>query len=417
MSGLLKYVMNRVFEHGNVEMVDPDGTTHRFGDGKGELVRVHLTSRAAVRSFLMNPDLRLGELFMDGFFRVESGTIYDFIALAMSNRQVTTDSWWLRALSGLRYATRRLAQFNSLRRARQNVAHHYDLDGRLYALFLDKDWQYSCGYFDTAETDLEEAQLDKKRRIAAKLALREGDKVLDIGSGWGGLGLYLAASSGANVTGVTLSEEQHARSTQRAKDRDLSGQTDFRLQDYRELDETFDRIVSVGMFEHVGLSHYQEYFDKCALLMADDGVMLLHSIGRFDGPSYTNPWIRKYIFPGGYIPALSEVFPAIERSGLKVSDVEILRLHYAETLKAWRARFMEKWDEAAALYDEKFCRMWEYYLAASEAAFRHQDLMVFQIQLVKDQNALPLTRRYMEETVHRLRDAEIDATAERMAGE
>lgn len=414
-------VLLRVFErsvrHGRLEVVDDKGRSYSFGDGQGELVRVRFVTRSAYWSLLLRPDLALGERYMDGTFRVEAGTIYDFIALILGGKNEDHVTWWSRLLMVYNYATRRLAQLNSHRRARRNVAHHYDLDHRLYELFLDSDWQYSCGYFDTPDTDLEEAQRDKKRRLAAKLALRPGDRVLDIGSGWGGLGIYLAERADANVTGVTLSQEQHAMSERRAADRGMTSHTDFRLQDYRELGDTFDRIVSVGMFEHVGVGRYGEYFNKCAKLLADDGVMVLHSIGRFEGPSYTNPWIRKYIFPGGYIPALSEVLPAIERSGLRVSDIEILRLHYAETLKAWRQRFMARWDDAKALYDERFCRMWEYYLAASEAAFRYQDLMVFQIQLIKDQNALPLTRRYMEDTVHRLRAREGGRRPERLAGE
>ncbi len=414
---VLKHVFERTVRRGRLEIVDITGQTHTFGDGQGKLVRVRFTNRAAYWSIMLHPDLLLGERFMDGSFRVEAGTIYDFLALIMSNRSEDVLPWWSRILMAFNFTTRRLTQINSHRRARQNVAHHYDLDSRLYELFLDSGWQYSCGYFDTPETGLEEAQMDKKRRLAAKLALRPSDRVLDIGSGWGGLGIYLAEIAGANVTGVTLSQEQHAMSVSRSADKGVSAHTDFRLQDYREIDDTFDRIVSVGMFEHVGIARYGEFFDKCANMLADDGVMVLHSIGRFDGPSYTNPWIRKYIFPGGYIPALSEVLPAIERSALRVSDVEILRLHYAETLNAWRQRFVERWDDAEKLYDERFCRMWEYYLAASEAAFRYQDLMVFQIQLVKSQSALPLTRRYIEDTANRLREREGGSRTERLAGE
>ncbi|MCW2309152.1 SAM-dependent methyltransferase [Rhodobium gokarnense] len=414
---LVKAALDYVVRFGRLEVIDAAGALHRFGDNTGELVRIRLTHPSAYKAFVFNPELRIGEAYMDGTLVMEVGSLYDFLALVMSNMQQAGPTTLARLQGALEYATRRLRQMNTFTKARENVAHHYDLDGRLYELFLDEDWQYSCAYFSSPETSLEEAQLDKKRRLAAKLALDHGNSVLDIGSGWGGLGLYLAEIAQGEVTGVTLSEEQHRVSRRRAEEHGAADHVDFRLQDYRKLTETFDRIVSVGMFEHVGTNHYREYFAKCFDLLADDGVFVLHSIGRFDGPSYTNAWIRKYIFPGGYIPALSEVIPVIERSGFKVSDVEILRLHYAETLKEWRRRFMQQWDKAAKIYDERFCRMWEFYLAGSECAFRYQDLMVFQIQLVKDQTVLPLTRRYMEQRVDELRARENQRLPVNLAGE
>jgi cyclopropane-fatty-acyl-phospholipid synthase len=301
---------------------------------------------------------------------------------------------------------RRLAQFNVKLRSRRNVAHHYDLDGRLYALFLDADRQYSCAYFEYPEQSLDDAQLAKKRHLAAKLLPRHDQRVLDIGSGWGGLGLYLAEMCGTRVTGVTLSQEQHKLSRARAEEKGLSGRVDFRLQDYRDIEEQFDRIISVGMFEHVGVGYYDAFFQKCADLLADDGVMMLHSIGRSEGPGITNPWIAKYIFPGGYIPALSEVLPAIERAGLLVDDVEILRLHYAETLKIWRERFLAHREEVERLYDARFVRMWEFYLASSEMSFREQNMMVFQLQLTKRQGVVPITRDYIMREEARLRGLE-----------
>ncbi|MEW6257283.1 MAG: cyclopropane-fatty-acyl-phospholipid synthase family protein, partial [Pseudomonadota bacterium] len=316
-------------------------------------------------------------------------------------------------------ALRRLAQFNPPERARRNVAHHYDLDGRLYALFLDGDRQYSCAYFEAAGQSLDDAQLAKKRLIAAKLRLdRPGLNTLDVGCGWGGLSLYLAEMAGARMTGVTLSTEQLGIATARAQERGLGDRIDFRLEDYRALEGRFDRIVSVGMFEHVGVQHFRAFFRKARDLLTDDGVMLLHSIGRSDGPGVTNPWIAKYIFPGGYIPSLSEVIPVIEQAGLVITDVEILRLHYAETLKAWRERFRARREEAVRLTDERFCRMWDFYLAASEMAFRHQGMMVFQIQLARRQEAVPLTRAYIADAEARLRAAEGRARAPlRLAGE
>jgi cyclopropane-fatty-acyl-phospholipid synthase len=309
----------------------------------------------------------------------------------------------------LRYLTRHLKQFNLRASARTNVAHHYDLDGRLYSLFLDADKQYSCAYFNTPDTSLDDAQLAKKRHIAAKLVIKRGQRALDIGSGWGGLGLCLARECGADVTGLTLSAEQHRGATRRAAAAGLSDRVRFHLRDYRAGAGSYDRIVSVGMFEHVGINHYGEFFAKMKSLLAPQGVALLHSIGRKDGPGSTNPWIRKYIFPGGYVPALSEVVPIAERLGLWITDIEILRLHYAETLRAWRTRFEGNRERIRTIYDERFCRMWEMYLVGSEVAFRRQDLMVFQMQLAKAADAVPLTRDYMFDWERRHRAADYAA--------
>jgi cyclopropane-fatty-acyl-phospholipid synthase len=400
-------------------MTDAAGRSHSFGDGSGEPVKVRMLDRRAEMLLALDPALKLGELFADGRFVVEEGTIYDFLDLVTSNLQGRPMPWWATAMAVPRYLMRRFAQYNPVGRAQRNVAHHYDLDRRLYELFLDSDRQYSCGYFERADASLEEAQLAKKRHLAAKLDLHDGQSVLDIGSGWGGLGLYLAKAAHVAVTGVTLSKEQHEISRVRAEREGLGQSVEFLLKDYRLLEGPFDRIVSVGMFEHVGVGHYREFFEKAHDLLDEQGVMVLHSIGRADGPSMTNPWIAKYIFPGGYIPALSEVLPAIENARLYVTDIEILRLHYAETLRAWRERFVKNWEAAAKLYDERFCRMWEFYLASSESAFRHQDMMVFQIQLVKDQNALPLTRDYIGSTEEILRhnDRRRPGDSHRMAGE
>jgi len=305
-----------------------------------------------------------------------------------------------------RYLYRRFDQFNPRSRSRRNVAHHYDLDGRLYSLFLDADRQYSCAYFEKPDQSLDDAQLAKKRHLAAKLCLNPHSRVLDIGCGWGGLGLYLAEFTGADVTGITLSQEQHAVANERAAEKGLAQQARFNLTDYRDVASQFDRIVSVGMFEHVGVNHYDRFFRKSAELLDRDGVMMLHSIGRSEGPSSTSPWIAKYIFPGGYIPSLSEVLPAIEKAGLLVTDIEILRLHYAETLKAWRERFLAHLEEVERIYDKRFVRMWEFYLAASEMSFREQNLMVFQIQLTKRQGIVPITRDYIMREEQHLRTIE-----------
>ncbi len=353
---------------------------------------------------------------MDGSFVVERGSIADVLEVLLGQEPFVSPAWAVTRI--VRYLLRRLQQFNWRGRSRNNVAHHYDLDGRLYSLFLDGDQQYSCAYFEAPDTSLDDAQLAKKRHLAAKLRLKPGAKVLDIGCGWGGLALYLAENTGAQVTGITLSQEQFQRAQARATEGGDADDATFRLIDYRDVEGCFDRIVSVGMFEHVGVGFYDTYFDKCAKLLADDGVMVLHSIGRSSPPGITNPWMAKYIFPGGYIPALSEVVPAIERAQLMVSDVEVLQLHYAETLKAWRERFLAHRDEVVRLYDQRFVRMWEFYLACSEMAFRAGDMVVFQIQIAKRKGLIPATRDYIGREEARLRGIEAGHRVPlRLAGE
>ncbi|PTW60450.1 cyclopropane-fatty-acyl-phospholipid synthase [Breoghania corrubedonensis] len=417
MGRLLATYLSKFIKNGSLTVHYPDGKSESYGDGTGSHVAMELTDKAAERALVLDPALKAGELFMDGRLRITDGSIYDFLALISSNTQGLPITWSWHVLNKLRILTRRIHQHNTLRRSKSNVARHYDLDGTLYRLFLDSDRQYSCGYFEHPDDNLENAQLAKKRHIAAKMCIEDGMDVLDIGCGWGGMGLYLADLCGANVTGLTLSEEQHGIANGRAVDSGLTDRARFRLQDYRDCRGQFDRIVSVGMFEHVGVGNYPTFFDAAHRLLKPDGVMLLHSIGRFDGPGATNPWVDKYIFPGGYIPSLSEVLPKIEKAGLKVTDIEILRLHYAETLKAWRDRFLARRDEAKALYDERFCLMWEFYLAASETAFRYQDMMVFQIQITRDQEAVPLTRDYILEAEQRLRERERKVPHLRLAGE
>src|SRR5215472_11266491 len=400
---------------GNLQVTTARGATFSFGDGSGPPIAVRFTSTSSQRAVLFDPDLKLGEAYMDGTFVVDRGSIAEFVDLVASK-----SAWplWSAPIAITRFVWRRIKQFNLRARSQRNVAHHYDLDGRLYSLFLDSDRQYSCAYFESPRDSLDDAQLAKKRHLAAKLFLEDGHRLLDIGCGWGGLALYAAEVCGAQVTGITLSQEQLAIARQRAKERRVDGSVTFLARDYREVTGIFDRIVSVGMFEHVGVNYYDAFFAKCASVLADDGIMVLHSIGRSSGPGYTNAWIAKYIFPGGYIPALSEVMPAIERAGLLATDIEILRLHYAETLKAWRDRFLAHRDEVARLYDARFVRMWEFYLACSEAAFRRQNMMVFQIQLAKRQGPVPITRDYIQRSESRLRRRETARRAPlRLAGE
>jgi cyclopropane-fatty-acyl-phospholipid synthase len=346
---------------------------------------------------VLNPTLGLGEAYMAGTLAVDGNNIYDLLDVMLANAEHNPSSHpILRLREQLAGVIRRVLQYNPAGRARRNVAHHYDLNGRLYSLFLDRDRQYSCAYFPHGDETLEEAQAAKKRHIAAKLCLdRSGLRVLDIGSGWGGLALTLARDFGAHVTGITLSQEQLTEARSRAWAEGLQDQVRFELLDYREVTETFDRIVSVGMFEHVGIGHYRAFFDMVARCLKPDGVALIHAIGRSDGPGSTNAWLRKYIFPGGYSPALSEVLPPVERSGLMGTDIEILRLHYAETLRHWRWRFAANRDAITALYDEAFCRMFEFYLAGSEIAFRRGGHMIWQLQLAHGHGAVPLTRDYI----------------------
>jgi len=414
---LLPMFLGRLIRRGSFTVTTAAGKTYTFGDGRGPPVAVRFTSAKAQRAVLLDPELKLGEAYMNGTFVVERGTIADVLAILFGQERFVSPVWALLPRF-MRYLFRRLQQFNPRSRARHNVAHHYDLDGRLYRLFLDGDEQYSCAYFESPDQSLDDAQLAKKRHLAAKLRIEPGAKVLDIGCGWGGLALYLAEIAGAKVTGITLSQEQYKRAQDRALERGLSRDTAFRLVDYRDVDGRFDRIVSVGMFEHVGVGFYDVFFRRCAELLADDGIALLHAIGRSGPPGITNPWIAKYIFPGGYIPALSEVLPAIQRAGLLVSDVEILQLHYAETLKAWRERFLAHRDEVVRLYDQRFVRMWEFYLACSEMAFRESDMVVFQIQLAKHKGVTPATRDYIAREEARLRARERgSATPLRLAGE
>src|SRR5580693_4128560 len=418
MNAAFRAFLRRLVRRGRLEVATADDAIETFGDGLGPLLGVKLVDRAAEQRLMLNPALALGELYMDGRLVVTKGGLYDLLELGARNLAELEGQPLGKALSKARKAFRGLQQRNNRRRAKHNIASHYDLDQRLYNLFLDSDRQYSCAYFEYPGQSLDDAQTAKKRHLAAKLLPKDGGTALDIGCGFGGLGLYLAGVAGARVTGVTLSEEQFAVATERARQTGLADRVEFRLQDYRDVPEKFDRIVSVGMFEHVGVGFYDAFFRRCHTLLDDDGVMLLHSIGRSEGPNITNPWIAKYIFPGGYIPALSEVLPAVERAGLLVTDIEILRLHYAHTLRAWRERFLAHRETVERLYDGRFVRMWEFYLAASEMAFAKQNMMVMQLQLTKRQGTVPITRDYIGTEEARLRALEGGRRARmRLAGE
>jgi cyclopropane-fatty-acyl-phospholipid synthase len=394
---LFARVLQQTIKIGRLTLIDATGKAHVFQGGPGPSQTIRLHDRSLHWRLLLNPKLAFGEAWMDEKITCEDGTIYDVLDLLgrnLAHLEQHPSQAWREKLGRL---ARLLHSYNPVGRSRRNVAHHYDLSGALYDLFLDKDRQYSCAYFGSDNDNLETAQANKKLHLAAKLRLEPGQKLLDIGSGWGGLALYLARIAGVDATGVTLSTEQHKMSQERAAAAGLSDRVRFFLRDYREQPGPFERIVSVGMFEHVGAAHYREYFRKVKELLTDDGIMLLHSIGRMEPPGSTNPWLRKYIFPGGYTPALSEVLRAVEDAGLWVTDMEILRLHYASTLREWRRRFAVNRQKVEALYDARFCRMWDFYLAGCEVAFRYMNQMVFQLQLTKRQDAVPLTRDYITE--------------------
>jgi cyclopropane-fatty-acyl-phospholipid synthase len=405
---LLAKGLGSFIKTGALTVITASGKRLEFGDGSGERVVIRFADWRAQLAFLLDPELYFGELFTDGRLVVEEGTIFDALNIFLREGLYAQPSVLSRALDRIRFAKRKFEQRNSASTSRRNVEHHYDIDEKIYALFLDDDWQYSCAYFEHADATLEQAQRAKKRHIAAKLLIAPGQKILDIGCGWGGLAFYLAETAGAGqVTGISLSEKQIALARARAIERKLNDRVSFELQDYRDVQGQFDRIVSVGMFEHVGLGFYDKFFRACRERLAEDGVMLLHTIGNMGRPSYTNPWIVKYIFPGGHLPSLSDILPSIERAGLIVTDIEVLRLHYASTLREWRRRFMRRRAEAAALYDERFCRMWEFYLSMAETAFLWENIAVFQIQLARRQTAVPLTRDYLRKAEDNLRKAEV----------
>jgi cyclopropane-fatty-acyl-phospholipid synthase len=387
-------LLARGIKRGSVTLIDHRGRSQTFGRGEPRMT-MRIADPGTDWRLAVNPWLAVGEAYMDGTLTIEEGSLYDLVDIGMGNAYDLQKVRWQGLVSGFLTLARWWHQHNPIGLARQHVAHHYDLSRRLFELFLDDSMQYSCAYFLRPGMSLAEAQTAKMRHIAAKLLLKPGLRVLDIGCGWGGFAIFLAKHSGVEVVGVTLSKEQHDLAMRRAKEAGVQKQVTFKLQDYRLETESYDRIVSVGMFEHVGVKHYREFFGSVERLLKPAGVALLHAIGRRDGPGFTNPWLRKYIFPGGYSPALSEVVPFVERTGLWITDIEILRLHYAETLRCWRENFNRHRTEIARIYDERFCRMWEFYLMGSELSFRHGYNMVWQMQMSRSIDAVPLTRDYM----------------------
>jgi cyclopropane-fatty-acyl-phospholipid synthase len=401
---LFDALLRRLIRKGQLTVFDARGRRYDYGapDGAAAPVIIRFTDRWTTWRAAVDPALAIGEAYMDGRMRVEQGDIRALLDLVGRNARWDDDDAVRMRLWRPRRRGMPWEAWNRPRRAIRNAAHHYDLSDRLYALFLDEDLQYSCGYFPAPDTGLEEAQLAKKAHIAAKLDLRPGQRVLDIGCGWGGLALYLHRIADVDVLGITLSEEQLAVARQRAEAAGVGDRVTFELCDYRTVSGRFDRIVSVGMFEHVGPPHYRTFFDRCRALLAEDGVMLLHTVGRADGPAPTDKWLARYIFPGGYVPALSQIAPAIEDARLWITDIEMLRLHYAYTLSHWYDRVVAARQEIVALYDERFFRMWQFYLAGAITAFRHDGHLNFQIQLSRRREALPVTRDYMAQAERKM---------------
>lgn len=393
-TAILDRMVKSLLAEGTLHLTMPDGTKRSYGSGSPE-VGVRIKDPGLPRRIIQNAELGVGEGYMEGGLEIDDDDLHGFLELVMRNMGAGRSHWSIDLAEGLAMLKRRIAQYNPVGKAKANVAHHYDLSGELYDLFLDKDRQYSCAYFENDDDTLDQAQEQKKHHIAKKLLIEPGMRVLDIGCGWGGLGLTLARDYGAEVVGVTLSEEQIKIARERAKAEGLEDKVDFRLMDYRDVEGEFDRVVSVGMFEHVGVPHYREYFSHVRARLKDDGIALIHTIGRVTPPTASSPWTVKYIFPGGYVPAMSEAMSAIEKERLCTDDVEVWRLHYAKTLRHWFNRFTARKDEAIALYDERFYRMWKFYLASAEMSFRQAGLVVFHFQLSRDQAAVPLTRDYL----------------------
>ena len=385
--------LNDLFKEDGFELVDSNSKKYVIGNPKKEKpIVLKLLDQKLMQKLLINPDLYFGEAYMDGSLVIQNGTLTEFLDLAFKNIGRGDINFYGSVIKKIKGTFRYLTNFNKIVKSKENVAHHYDISEKLYDLFLDENRQYSCAYFKNDNDTLEQAQNNKIHHIIKKLNIQPNQKVLDIGSGWGTLALAIAKETKASVTGITLSENQFEYSKNKAKEMNLSNQVDFKLVDYRQLNEKFDRIVSVGMFEHVGRKFYKTYFNTVFKLLNEKGIALIHTIGSSMPPRDPQPWITKYIFPGGYTPSLSEVAKPIENSGLIVSDIEVLRMHYAHTLRNWKERFLSKKDTILGMFDEKFFRMWEFYLASCEMAFKWGDQVVFQFQLSKDNTSVPNTR-------------------------
>jgi cyclopropane-fatty-acyl-phospholipid synthase len=393
---LLARFLNQIFKKGGFILIDADKKKYIIGEPKKrEPITIKLLDKKLHYKLLINPDLYFGEAYTDGSLQIENADITEFLDIALMNIGRNEFNYISYLMNRLRGSYRYLTNFNFIKKSKMNVSHHYDISDDLYDLFLDPKRQYSCAYFKNENDDLETAQNNKIQHIIKKLNIKKDQKVLDIGCGWGGLALEIARKTDCEVTGITLSENQLKYATQKAKELNLDNQVKFKLIDYRELNEKFDRIVSVGMFEHVGRKFYKKFFKQVERLLKDDGVSLIHTIGSVMPPRDPHPWITKYIFPGGYTPSLSEVTKPVEKAGLVVSDIEVLKLHYSYTLKNWKLNCLKNKEKIIKMFDEKFFRMWEFYLAGCEMAFKWGDQVVYQFQLTKNYTSTPATRDYI----------------------
>ena len=392
---MLFSVLKKLNFDGTLEIIDSNEKIYKFGSSNPQ-VRIRLKNKSIERKLFFNPNLYIGEAYMNEELIIEKGTIEEFLNLITNcYEDFISNNKFYKFYEYLSSIFMPLQQINQLVNSKNNVAHHYDINEDLYKLFLDKDMQYSCAYFHNPNISLEQAQKDKKDHIIRKLQIDKNMSVLDIGCGWGGMAIEIAKSTGAKVKGITLSENQFKTASERAQKEGLSDKVTFALQDYRNETEKYDRIVSVGMFEHVGVKYFKTYLSKANDILNDNGVFLLHTIGQRGKPTATSPWIRKYIFPGGYIPSLSEVMKETQKLNINVTDVEVLRLHYAHTLTRWYQNVLENKDKIIKMFDQRFFRMWEFYLLASKYSFVNMGNVVFQIQIAKNINNLPLTRNYI----------------------
>ena len=388
--------LNKLFKHDGFVLIDANSKKYIIGNPKKEKpISLKLLDKKLHYKLLFYPDLYLGEAYTDGSLVIENGSLTDFLEMAMKNLGRKEINVFGQLTKKIRGTYRYLTNFNFANKSKSNVAHHYDISDDLYDLFLDPKRQYSCGYFKDENDSLETAQNNKIDHLIKKLNLKPNQKVLDIGCGWGSLAIEIAKKTKCEVTGITLSENQYKYSLDAAKKNNLENQVQFKLTDYRSLNEKFDRIVSVGMFEHVGRKFYKTFFKQVNDLLNDKGLALIHTIGSVNGPRDPQPWITKYIFPGGYTPSMSEVVGPIEKSGLIISDLEVLRMHYSHTLRNWKERCINNKSKIIEMFDEKFFRMWEFYLTSCELAFKWGDQVVFQFQLTKDYTTVPNTRDYI----------------------
>jgi cyclopropane-fatty-acyl-phospholipid synthase len=407
-----EFLLKKLIRKGQLKFIDVDGSVMTFGSGSGAphvTIRPH--KKGLMPKLIQDFTLNLGEAYMNGAITIEEGSLYDLLALFGINLQDAPPMPW--QLTGLVIdpILRLTRLFGAVSYSKRNVAHHYDLSNDFFKLFLDKDLGYTCAYFTHPDNDIDTAEREKKKLVASKLLVKEGMHILDVGCGWGGFAIYLAKTFGVKVTGITLSEEQHKYAVESAKREGLEQQVNFAVRDYRHEHGIYDRVIAIGILEHVGLLHYREFFAQIKALLKDDGVAIVHAISPMDGPGPNDNFLLKYIFPGGSTPSLSEVTPVIERSGLWITDIELLRMHYAETLRCWRAKFNENRETIKEMYDEKFCRMWEFYLTSCEVYFRYMVMMVFQIQIAKNKHTVPLTRDYMFKEMTRLRTLESNTSS------